>query len=99
MLHEPAKIFALQRTIGNDTDVAGSIADFPRFPDRDSGRKMLVVEPLKVSATPDALFKNGFKRERVKHDSAQASDFSPLPAATVSAFFVFSMVAVCFSSK
>src|ERR1043165_6041118 len=63
---------ACQWAIGNDTHCLRTIADLPRFPDRQVRRKRLLIEPLEVAPAPNALFKNGMKNQRVKHGTVKS---------------------------
>src|SRR5436309_3475279 len=67
MLHEPMQVFAGQRTVRDHADVAGPVAELPRFANRQSGRQRLMVDLLELAPTPDAFLKNRMEGQRIEH--------------------------------
>src|SRR5258708_7613971 len=70
MLRKPMQVFARQRPIGNDAQVAGTVADFPGFSDWHAGRQRFAVKLGQPPPAPDPLLENRMKGHRVKHGSA-----------------------------
>jgi len=67
IFHKPTEVLAGKRAIGNDTGVAGPVADFPRFTDGLVGRQLLAVEPRQIAPAPDALLENRTEGEGIQH--------------------------------
>ena len=55
------QIFARQRAIGNDADVAGTVADLPGLANSGQWRQRLMVEALQLASTPHAFFEEGME--------------------------------------
>ena len=67
IFHEPAEVFAGERAVGDDAHAFGAVGDFPRLADGDAGREGLAVKLRQLAPTPDALFEDRVKSERVEH--------------------------------
>src|ERR1019366_7900639 len=67
LLHQPAQVLARERPVRNDADVTRTVADFPRFPDRQARRQRFVVKPLQLASAPDALLGDWLGGEGIAH--------------------------------
>src|ERR1039457_4216009 len=67
ILHEPTQVLARKRPVRNNADVARQVTNLPRFPDRHARWQWLVVEPLQLAPTPDALFEDGPEGKGIEH--------------------------------